>query len=273
MILKIKFLCLFLVLMCFATTTSFAVTSQEKDVDLLLQTLHYRESLQNLPKFLSAQFMQAIQPMTTPLGIARIKSQVESITEEIFSEKAILQETRQALISSLSEEELSRIRESAQMPLIEKITKLEAQELAPDFQERLSAYLQYLQNHPIPVRRGALLRQLSRALGGTEMSRDAFMAVAKSSAMVAAHLEGKTGDEKMVDDALAKEATNLLPQLEERFIATKAYVYKDLSDEELASYLQIMNRDEWQKATHVINGIFKDRFEKWTKAITKAFAR
>ena len=99
------------------------------------------------------------------------------------------------------------------------------------------------------------------------------MAVAKSSAMVAAHLEGKAADEKMVDEALVKEATNLLPQLEERFIATKAYVYKDLSDEEIASYLQIMNRDEWQKATRVINGLFKDHFEKWTKAITKAFAR
>jgi len=148
MILKAKFLYLLLMLCCFSATTSFAVAS-EADVDLLLKTLHYRESLQHLPQFLSAQFMQAIQPMTTPLGIARIKSQVESITEEIFSEKAILQETRQALISSLSEEELSRIRESAQMPLIEKITKLEAQELAPDFQERLSAYLQYLQNHPL----------------------------------------------------------------------------------------------------------------------------
>ena len=170
MILKAKFLYLLLMLCCFGATTSLAVASEE-DVDLLLKTLHYRESLQNLPQFLSAQFMQAIQPMTTPLGMARIKSQVENITQQTFSEEGILQETRQALLSSLSEEELARIRESAQMPLIEKITKLEAQELEPDFQERLSAYLQYLHNHPIPARRGAhreILHAVRQISGGLE---------------------------------------------------------------------------------------------------------
>lgn len=262
----------FLVLCFMGAAVAYGAAAKESDVDLLLKTLHYKESLKSLPDFLVRQFMQAIQPITSPLELVRVRERAEDIAHKIFDQNLLLQETRQRLMSSLSEKELADIRDSAQMPLIEKITRLEAQELEPDFHEKLSAYLAYLNTNPIPAKRGTLLRDLSRRLGGTEMTRVAFIAVAKASAMVAVRLKDEAANEKEVDEALAKETTTLLPQLEEQFIATKAYVYKSLTDEELERYLQMMSRDEWQKATDIINDIFKARFEVWSQAMVQAFA-
>lgn len=262
----------FLVLCLMGAAVAYGAAAKERDVELLLKTLHYTESLKRLPEFLVRQFMQAIQPIASPLELVRVRGRAEDITHKSFDQNLLLQETRQRLMSSLSEKELADIRDSAQMPLIEKITRLEAQELEPDFHERLSAYLAYLNKNPIPAKRGALLRDLSRRLGGTEMTRVAFLAVAKASAIVAVRLKDEAANEKEVDEALAKETTTLLPQLEEQFIATKAYVYKSLTDEELERYLQIMSRDEWQKATNIINDLFKARFEAWTQSMVQAFA-
>ena len=167
-----------------------------------------------------------------------------------YSSEKLLSFMDQGLQKLLTAEDERFLLAHYNSPLGKRITELEVKGSQPEAVAEMQAYAQKLMSNPSQYAdRLALYQEIDKAVGATKMAVDLAMAmqVAVQVGIVSTMNGPKNLDIGAMRAAAEKTRFALTQQTASTVLAHFAYVYRDLSKKELASYVAFLNSPAGKK--------------------------
>jgi hypothetical protein len=150
--------------------------------------------------------------------------------------------------ANVSQTELTSILQWLETDLASKIVKAELQSAEPEFQQNLTRYLADLQATPPSTERTQAIIYYVESSQVVEQAMKMMMEMIKN--MFEAVKVANPNNQELatnLDAQLAQMATSMRPALEQQMILTSYFIYKDISDAELAQYSDFYQQEIGKK--------------------------
>jgi hypothetical protein len=242
--------------------------ARDKLINSLLTVSGMKTSLQQLPEQIFAGALQAQRQGHAP---AEAQAKISRILETAYPKDAFVQRAMEAMRRNYDEKRYTRLLETLSAPLPRRMAALETQQPSPP---ALQSYAARLASEPLSKERVRLIIALDQDSGASAVA--AKLVVTSVKALASGVFGECPGQKAEMEGALSKQRVAIETATRNTVQVTMAYLYRDVSDEDLATYTKIYAaadskwlEDIYQKA---IEEQLQDGGEKSGKAIAEMVA-
>ncbi len=196
----------------------------------------------------------------------------KALLAEAFAPAAFSAQLRARLAAGLDAKTLAAVVAEIEKPLHRKISEIEVANTTPEKIGEIQKYAATLAQNPPAKPRAELIRRLVKATRAAELQAEmavrmrlVFARMALAAMADAARAEA----EKKLQSVAAQIRADSLPQAETENFATGLYIYRALSDAELAQYLEFHESALGLAAVEAVNRSFVDTMEAATLTLSK----
>lgn len=212
-----------------------------------------------------------VQAMTTQGVPAAIINTAQSIAEETFSAVELQSRIREELMMGLNETELDTILAWRKTALGDLLNQAENQHRDPDYSDKLRHYSVSNELYSVSDKRRLMVSDLYSAMNAIDQSVEMIINANYAMALATAIANGEeTPSEQTmreVYDSIAESREQITIGVRGRMLVTGLYVYRAISDEDLAKYMEF-NQTE---AGAGYNDILFKAVDGWLFEATKRF--
>lgn len=220
-----------------------------KLVDEVLRVTGLTRQLEQLPEQISGGMAMAPNSEKVPPEMARA---IEKVITDSFSEEDIRAQVVAQLKAQFDQKRLQALAADFSTPLVKRIVDMESKPGTPEAQ---TAFFNALAAKPLPPARVKALQQLDRAAKVSDLSAE--IALAAFNAMMGAMVSDFPGDHAQFEREMAKQRGPMLDSIRGSVMSSMAYVYRDASDADLASYAKLYETDHAQWFSRIAMGALK----------------
>jgi hypothetical protein len=212
-----------------------AAVPKEKLVGDLMEVSGLKRQVQQIPEKVMMGARQSSARNQNPELVA----EVEKIMLASFKPELFQQGVRDALTKGFDAKRVDNLMKAYASPLQKKMAALESAEIKP---EDLAAFAKSLKTQPPSAARLDLLKQLDAATQGTAFSVEIVGGVTR--AMLSGVVGGDAAKLAKIDREYEKQKARVAGAMENVMTATLAFVYRDVSDDDLAAYAKFLGGED-----------------------------
>jgi hypothetical protein len=230
-----------------------ASIDRDKLIDQLLAVSGMRDSLEKLPSQAAFGLMQAaVKSQATPEeGREFVQTLKEAFPKDVFVDSV-----RAAMEKNYNERRYARLLHMMSTPLSKRMTQVETQTPQP---AEVQNFLAQVAKHPLSSRRIKLIENMDEVTQSSKLVTNMTMASLEQVALIAA--EGCSSTADKIKRVIAQNRPAIEKVNRSNTEVTLAFIYRDVSDDDLASYLKL-NSD---KDSKWLQGITQNAVEKQFK--------
>lgn len=226
-----------------------ATSSKEAQINSILEKTGFNKLLQYMPQFSQSALKQssgALEP--------EMNSALSAAFTQAFATAAVQRDINHVLKAHYNESYATAYLKHLNAPLSLKMAKLENATNDPANHENFMAFSAALTNKPATQSRTALVERLDKATRTTDFSIDMQTAFFKAifvaiEPVMEADMRLDDGElEKMVNEVRTSLEEGLRKNTRQSFL----YAYRDISDAELTSYIEICESEEYRWAIQLL---------------------
>jgi hypothetical protein len=219
------------------------------------------EMLRSLPAEMDALASQRSLTSRHP----DVESRVYRLARESFDVRKARQSLSAYLLQHTDKPSVEEILRWLNTPLARKITREELNASGAGHQAEMLHYLADLQANPPPQRRIALVQEVERVTHLSELTTRIVMEVTRGM-MESINLALPEDDRQPLDESL-EEMETMGPVIQEGFrqqmILTSFYVYRNISDKELADYIRFYDSDLGRREIRITGDALGHVLKQW----------
>lgn len=212
-----------------------------------------------------------VQAMTTQGVPPDIIAMAKDISDESFSAASLQSRIREALMTGLSDDDVKTILSWRKTALGDLINDAENQHSSPTYSQDLNAYSVSNELYSVSDKRRLMVTELYSSMSAIEQSVEMIVNANYAMALATAIANGNdTPDEKTmreVYDTIAESRDQIMIGVRGRMLVTGLYVYRTISDDDLASYMDF----NMTEAGIRYNQILFTTVDRWLFDSTKSF--
>jgi len=220
-----------------------AANNKDEQINNILEKTGFNKLLQHVPNFSQAVLKQSSGALEPEMGSA-----LSAAFTQAFASEAVQRDVNHVLKAHYNESHATTYLKHLNSPLLLKMAKLESGTNNPANREDIKAFSTALTNQPTAQSRSTLVERLDKATRTTDFSIDMQTAffkaifVAIEPAMEADMRLGEGELEKMVNEV----RTSLEEGLRNNTRLSFLYAFRDISDDELKSYIEICESEDYR---------------------------
>lgn len=179
----------------------------------------------------------------------------------------MLQEMALYVAQNASEEDFDAYLQWLNSDIAKKLVSAELEASEEGYQRKFVLFLADLQANPPAVERRQAVLQFVEASQLVEQSYLLMKSVAEN--MIAGIKASQPENQQLIasmDQALAQLGEGLKPMLEQQMVLTAYYLYRNMSNEDLAQYTAFYTGDVGQRYLELLYGATMDAMGKWGQA-------
>jgi hypothetical protein len=201
--------------------------SPDKLVDDLVKVSGLDKQIELIPEKISQGMNMSSAKPRDPALVA----EVGKIMAEAFKPERIQNQVREVLKKDFERKRVEGLIKAMNAPLMKKMFELEAKEVKP---EELAAFAKGLSRSPLAKERLQALQDYDRVTRSSEFATEMVTATTRS--MVAGAVGGDAAQLAKFDAEFGKQKDKLATAVRDATMLSLAYMYRDVSDAELAEY-------------------------------------
>ena len=229
-----------------------AAVPKEKLIGDLMEVSGLKRQVQQIPEKVMTGARQSAARNQNPALVA----EVEKIMLASFKPELFQQGVRDALTKSFDAKRVDNLLKAYASPLQKKMAALESAEIKP---EDLAAFAKSLKTQPPSAARLDLLKQLDASTQGTAFSVEIVGGVTR--AMLSGVVGGDAAKLARFDEDYEKQKAQLAKAMENVMAATLAFVYRDVSDDDLVAYAKFLDGEDAKWLTSQSMGALLETFK------------
>jgi len=220
-----------------------AASNKDEQINNILEKTGFNKLLQHVPNFSQAVLKQSSGALEPEMGSA-----LSAAFSQAFAIDAVQRDVNHVLKAHYNESHATAYLKHLNSPLSLKMAKLESDTNNPANREDIKAFSAALTNQPAAQTRSTLVERLDKATRTTDFSIDMQTAffkaifVAIEPVMEADMRLGEGELEKMVNEV----RTSLEEGLRNNTRLSFLYAFRDISDDELKSYIEICESEDYR---------------------------
>lgn len=253
-----------------------AASPKESDAKLnrLIDVSGIRHSAQQvLPSMLAS--IDAPQPRIT----AQVRAGMRDAAAQAFQPDPIIERMRTRLSANLSARQIDDTLAWLDGDLGRRITTMENETSDPGSYASIQAYGRDLQQRPPSKQRSALIRDLDRATGSSDLAASILEGTALATALGVN--ASNPASQQLQGEALRKQVKAGLAQtrkeMDQMVMISLFYTYRTLSDQELESYLKFLSSPSGaaycKSANAAMNDAILDAIGRFMVALPKSLQK
>lgn len=235
-----------LFLLCLQTVHA---TNKQEQINKILEQTGFDKLLEHIPSFAQGTLKQssgALEP--------EMSSALSAAFNQAFTTAAVQRDVINVINAHYDESQATAYLKQLQSPLAVKMAELERNTNTPTGQQEIKALAAKLQENPAPKSRSNLIQQLDKANRTTDFSVD--MQTAFFKAIFVAIDPVMDADMRLGDGELDNMVTEVRESLEENLRPNTRlsymYAFRDISDDELKSYIDLCESTEYRWAIQLL---------------------
>jgi hypothetical protein len=202
-----------------------------------------KQEIAQVPDFV-LQFAKTMGAGADPTFLATFK---RALAPEILS-----RELKKNFQQDCDEATLKDVIASMDTPLGSKMVQIELKEQGPSSAQARAGFYKELQLHPPGDKRHDLAIQVDDATEGSQMAWNMVEAIAKA--------VGKMGGSQPSEAEISTMQQKYQPLLRSAMLIDVLFIYRNVSDEDLAQYVAILETPAYRKFNHNLNQAIIDTF-------------
>ncbi|WP_448250096.1 hypothetical protein [Thalassotalea agariperforans] len=219
-----------------------------------------KASIQGMP----AQVEMMSQQMQLTSADPEKDRVVISVLLEAWQEEKVNQELISYIQNNMTSAEMTQILSWLNTPLIKRIKASELAATSPDLQQELMLYMASLQSNPPTPARMAAIKELVSVTKMAENATDiAVSIVANMFKGMQAAMPEKQVSEEQIQQQVKQVRAMMSQAMSQQMVLMSYYIYRDVSDEELAEYMSFYQKSLGQKELTVVYGGMKNAMQLW----------
>lgn len=207
----------------------------EKLVEELLNVSGVRKSFDQIP----GKVLQGAQQSSARPRDPAVVAEVEKIMQEAFSSERFHKRVQGTLIKDFDRKRVETLIAAFRAPLVKKMVELEGANVEP---QAVAEFARGLTKNPLPKERIDLVQRLDAVTRASEITTE--IVVTTTRAMVAGATGGDAGQLAVFDKQFGAQRGKLAEVLRNAVLSTFAYIYRDVSDADLAEYLKFYEGED-----------------------------
>lgn len=204
-------------------------------VEELLRLSGVSKSLDQIPEKVLQGAQQSSAKPKDPAVVAR----VEQIMQDAFRSERFHKRVQAALLADFEHKRVASLLTAFRAPIAKKLVELESAEHDP---QDVGAFVEGLSAKPLPAQRMDLVQRLDAVTRAGEVTTE--IVVTTTRAMVSGATGGDARRMAMFDEQFRAQRAKLDEALRNVVLATFAYIYRDVSDTELAEYVKLYESED-----------------------------
>ncbi len=193
------------------------------------------------------------------------ENMVYELMKESFDQERSERELTDYLLQNTDKKFLSRLLKWLESPLAKKITREETRSSTPSEQVNMLRYLADLQEMPPTQERIELIQQLEETTRMSDLMTDIFMDIMKG--MLESVNLALPEEKRQGTDAVFAEIMEIQPIMKDAFreqmIMTSFYTYRNISNREMAKYIQFYGSESGQKEIRITGNAMGYVLKQW----------
>jgi len=227
-----------------------AEVSPDKLIDELVTVSGLRKQIDQIPD----KVAQGARHSSAKPRDQAVVAEVEKIMAEAFKPDRFHQRVRDALKKDFDRKRVEGLLKTLNTPLMKKMTDLEGREVKP---EELAAFANGLAKAPLSKERLQTLQDYDSTTKGSEFATELVTGVTR--AMVAGAVGGDAAKLAKFDSEFGKQKAKLGNAVRDATLLASAYMYRDVSDSDLAEYTRFYATDDGKWfVTTVMNALLEE---------------
>ena len=223
--------------------------------------------LNQVPAQLAAQ-LEARRAEMPPAAYTAITAMVA----EAFDPQALHETVRRSFEQAFDRDTLERAAAWLQSPLTRRMTALEREAMRPEAATAMETWFAQAGQDAVPESRVALLQRLIHATHATDTSlRVVKTMMAGLANAVNVSMDQAPPSAEELGEA-ARELEGSRAQIEDRILARFLYTYREVSDEELTTYVAFWESDVGQWFNRVSSEAYAQAIERGAGQVTRGLA-
>lgn len=219
-----------------------------------------KASIQGMP----AQVEMMSQQMQLTSADPEKDRVVISVLLEAWQEDKINQALITHIQKKMTPAEMTQILSWLNTPLIKRIKTSELAATSPDLQQELMLYMANLQSNPPTPARMAAIKELVSVTKMAENATDiAVSIVANMFKGMQAAMPEKQVSEEQIQQQVQQVRAMISQAMNQQMVLMSYYIYRDISDTELAEYMSFYQKSLGQKELTVVYGGMKNAMQLW----------
>lgn len=219
-----------------------------------------KASIQGMP----AQVEMMSQQMQLTSADPEKDRVVISVLLEAWQEEKVNQELISYIQNNMTSAEMTQILSWLNTPLIKRIKASELAATSPDLQQELMLYMANLQSNPPTPARMAAIKELVSVTKMAENATDiAVSIVANMFKGMQAAMPEKQVSEEQIQQQVKQVRAMMSQAMNQQMVLMSYYIYRDVSDDELAEYMSFYQKSLGQKELTVVYGGMKNAMQLW----------
>ncbi len=226
-----------------------ATSGKDEQINAILDKTGFNKLLQHVPNFSQSVLKQSSGALEPEMGSA-----LSAAFSQAFATATVQSDVNHVLKAHYNESHATAYLKHLNSPLSQKMARLESDTNNPDNRDDIKAFSAALANQPTAQSRSTLVERLDQATRTTDFSIDMQTAffkaifVAIEPVMEADMRLGEGELEKMVNEVRTSFEEGLRNNTRLSFL----YAFRDISDEELKSYIEICESEEYRWAIQLL---------------------
>jgi hypothetical protein len=238
--------------------------ARDKLIDTLLTVSGMKTSLQQLPDQIVAGALQVQKQGDAP---TEAQMQISRILETAYPKEAFVQRATEAMRRNYDEKRYSRLLEALSTPLPKRMAALEALQPSPP---ALQAYAARLASEPLSQARVRLIVTLDQDSGASALV--AKLLVISVKAMASSAFGDCPGQKAVMERALSQQRVAMETATRNTVQVTMAYLYRDVSDQDLAAYTKIYATPDSKWMQGIFEKAIEEQIQDGSRKSGKAIA-
>ncbi len=226
-----------------ASATANPTINKDEQVNAILEKTGFNKLLQHVPNFSQSVLKQSSGALEPEMGSA-----LSAAFSQAFATATVQNDVNHVLKAHYNESHATAYLKHLNRPLSLKMAKLESDTNNPANRDDIKAFSAALTNQPTTQSRSTLVERLDKATRTTDFSID--MQTAFFKAIFIAIDPVMETDMRINEDELEKMVNEVRTSLEEGLSNNTRlsflYAFRNISDEELMSYIKICESEEYR---------------------------
>lgn len=226
----------------------------------LLDKSGVTRAIEGMPMQMNAMGQQMGLTSKDPAGHQEF---MKVFTSSINTNEMILQ-MLESVRKNATQEEMTKILQWLDTELASRVVAAELQSTAPEFQQNLMHYMADLQTNPPSAERTAAIIHYVESSNIVDHSFEMIMGMLEN--MFSGLKATSPEDSELasnLDLQLQQMMTAMKPAFEQQMILTSYYIYRDISNEDLAEYSDFYQKDTGKKYLSLLVGAVGEAMGNW----------
>lgn len=252
----------------FISVFAFSAFAKENKVsDQQIQEFIQLSGVQQLLDSIPAQIYAMANQQQLIQANPNVDNSVAQILIEAWQPESINESISAYIFENSNSDEITDLLEWRKSPLAKKMTALELASSEPSFQADFLRYMADLQETPPSPE---TMQVIQRLVGATNMA-DTMLAMSTqiTRGMLSVLTETEENRDKVtqseIDQQIASMREIMLPQMQQQAILMSYYIYRDVSNDELAQYSSFYESDLGSKELSLLFGSLSLSMNEWAK--------